>query len=261
MKGLGAALWAEFLKARRSKVFLITLGIAFFIPCVMAFIMLVLKYPEIASKARAVAIKASVLGGRADWETYSGIIVQAISVGGLILFGFIASWVFGREYSDRTVKDLLALPVPRAAVVAAKFIIIALWCVLLSLIIFGAGIAFGSLVGLGGWSAELAFHGFINYALCAVLSIFLCPPTAFIASYGRGYLAPIGFIMGTLMLAQISGFVGFGAYFPWAVPALLSGAAGSGSVKITAASYIILFLTGAAGYALTTYWWRNSDQS
>ena len=261
MKGLEPAIWAELLKARRSRVFLVTVAIAFFIPVVFAFIMLVLKYPDIASRARAVAIKASVLGGKADWETYFGFLTQAISAVGLILFGFIVSWVFGREYSDRTVKDILALPVPRVTVVAAKFIVITLWCALLSLIIFTAGIAAASPVSLGGWSWELAFRSFGRYSLCVFLSFFLCPLVAFMASYGRGYLAPIGYIMGTMMLAQVAGFVGFGSYIPWAVPSLLSGAAGLGSEKITAAGYIILLLTGAAGYALTAYWWRNADQS
>ena len=37
-----------------------------------------------------------------------------MAAGGLFLFGFLFIWVFGREYSDRTAKDLLALPTARS---------------------------------------------------------------------------------------------------------------------------------------------------
>jgi len=46
---------------------------------------------------------------------------------GLIGFAFVTGWVFGREYSDRTVKDLLALPTPRLSIVLSKFIVVAIW--------------------------------------------------------------------------------------------------------------------------------------
>ena len=46
----------------------------------------------------------------ADWNSYFGILTQSIGVGGVLIFGFVASWIFGREYSDGTAKDLLALP-------------------------------------------------------------------------------------------------------------------------------------------------------
>ncbi|HLS24032.1 MAG TPA: hypothetical protein VK037_08975 [Pseudogracilibacillus sp.] len=35
---------------------------------------------------------------------------QMISVGGIIVYGFVMSWVFGREYADRTMVSLLAIP-------------------------------------------------------------------------------------------------------------------------------------------------------
>jgi ABC-type transport system involved in multi-copper enzyme maturation permease subunit len=46
--------------------------------------------------------------------------MQEIVIG----FAFVTSWVFGREYSDRTVKDLLALPAPRSSIVLSKFIVV-----------------------------------------------------------------------------------------------------------------------------------------
>jgi hypothetical protein len=66
-------------------------------------------------------------GTRARWFVFnsSPILPDAILPEHVLKFDDVG-WpdlVFGREYSDRTVKDLLALPIPRTLVVAAKFIL------------------------------------------------------------------------------------------------------------------------------------------
>ena len=53
---------------------------------------------------------------------YLTLVSQIVAVGGM-LFGMILIWLFGREFSDRTAKDLLALPTSRAAVVLAKLVV------------------------------------------------------------------------------------------------------------------------------------------
>ena len=50
---------------------------------------------------------------------------MGIAGGGAILFALITAWVFGREFSDHTAKELLALPTPRWVIVGAKFVLIA----------------------------------------------------------------------------------------------------------------------------------------
>jgi len=56
--------------------------------------------------------------------------------------------VFGREYADHTIKDLLALPTARTAIALAKFILIMLWAVVLTLITFLIGLGVGSAIAL-----------------------------------------------------------------------------------------------------------------
>jgi ABC-2 type transport system permease protein len=53
-------------------------------------------------------------------------------VGGTGIFGLTVIWAFGREFSDHTVKDLLALPTRRTTVVAAKFVVTGGWSLLLT---------------------------------------------------------------------------------------------------------------------------------
>ena len=66
----------------------------------------------------------------------------------------------------------------------------------------------------------------------SLLTILLCTPVAFFASYGRGYLPPIGFAILTLIIAQFTGLVGLGPYFPWGIPLLFTTAAGAESAQL-----------------------------
>ena len=54
----------------------------------------------------------------------------------------------------RELLKLLALPTSRGTIVAAKFIVITIWALALTLLIFGIGLVVGTLVVIPGWSQE-----------------------------------------------------------------------------------------------------------
>jgi ABC-2 type transport system permease protein len=180
---------------------------------------------------------------------------------GMIGFGFLASWIFGREYVERTFKDLLAVPVSRYSIITAKFLVLGTWCILLAVLFLLLGFLAGMVVGLAGWSGQTIEQGIITYALTSSLTLLLVTVVAFFASLGRGYLPPLAFMILTLLLANVITLLGYGPYFPWAIPILASGAGGKDAAQVETASYIILFLTSIAGLAGTFAWWRFADQA
>lgn len=97
-------------KLFNSKVPLITILALTLVPFVGGFFMFVLKDPSLAQSLGFISAKAQIMG-TADWPSYLSLLTQAITIGGIAVFGFVTSWIFGREYSDRTIKDLLALPI------------------------------------------------------------------------------------------------------------------------------------------------------
>lgn len=195
-----------------------------------------------------------------DWQTYFSLLNQIGAGVGLLGFAFVTSWVFGREYADRTVKDLLALPISRSSIVAAKFTFVALWCGLLSVVLFSSGIVTGILIQLPGWSNEIAVQNAYLFGIASLFTILLCTPVAFFASYGRGYLPPIGFAILTLIIFQFTGLVGLGPYFPWGIPILFTAGAGDESIPLGIMSYGILVFTSILGFIGTVVWWRYADQ-
>jgi len=261
MKSLRAACVTEMMKLRRSKIVWITFLLFILIPFMMSLMFFIQKHPEIAAKLGIFGTKANALRlGNADWSTYLGFLTQGMAAIGMIGFGFVTSWVFGREYAERTIKDILALPVLRSYIVYAKFIIIIIWCVLLAVVFWISGFVFGKAIDISGWSGEIISEYSTIYTGTSLLTILLCTPVAFFASYSRGYLLPMGFVILTLLMANFTGLVGLGPYFPWAIPGLLSVPAGTEGMQLTGASYIILFFTSLLGMAGTLAWWRFADQ-
>ncbi len=261
MKNFTSALWAEALKMRRSKVpFFTALGFSI-APLVGGLFMIILKDPEAAKSMGLISTKAQLLAGVADWPTFFNILAQAVAVGGAILFAIITTWVFGREFSDRTAKELLALPTSRETIIAAKFVVTAVWTLALCLFIFGLGLVVGNLVDIPGWSTDLLRSASVDVLGSAVLTVALLPFVAFVASTGRGYMPPFGWAILSVALAQIAIITGWGDWFPWSVPALFSGATGPRADSLGAHSYIIVLISCLLGLAATFYWWRNADQA
>ncbi len=226
------------------------------VPLGGGFFIMVLKDPEMARRVGLISAKAQLTMGTADWPTYLRFLTLAVGAGGIILFGLIASWVFGREYSDRTVKDLLALPTPRSAIVVGKCVVIAAWSAAVTVIAGLVALCIGTALDLPRVSPQVFLQSGTTIAIAACLTIALATPIAFSASAWHGYLPAIGVMILAMGLAQLVNAAGWGAYFPWAVPALYAQGENLGIV-----SYVIVILTGVAGLIGTLLWWEWADQT
>ena len=258
MKNITSALWSEYMKIRKSKILFATILIFIFIPMMTGFLMYVAKNPDIASKLGLIGTKANMFGEN-DWLGYLGLLSQLMASIGLLGFGFVTTWVFAREHTDRTMKDILALPVSRSNIVLAKFIIISLWCTILSVTIYIVGILMGQAINLPGWSHELLMIFTKSYFISAFLTLLLCSPVAYLAGYSRGIIAPLGFVILTMIMAQFVGLIGLGPYFPWAIPGLFAVSKDAEGFRLFTSSYIILAITFIIGYWATWHWWRTAD--
>ena len=260
MNDLAAAVWIELRKARRSKVPLFTFVGFLMLPLVCALLMVIYKDPDFARDVGLISTKANLVGGSADWPFYLSMFGQGIAIGGILLFSLIGTWVFGREFADGTLKDLLAVPVSRTTILLAKFIVVALWSLALTIAVYIVGLALGALVGLPQGTADVLVQGSITLVVAACLVIVDVLPVALFASAGRGYLLPMGLMLLILALANVIALLGWGSYFPWSVPGMYAGLEGQ-AAGLEPVSYAIVLLTGLAGVVGTCWWWKVADQS
>ena len=254
-----AVIKAEVRKIVRSPLFWVSvLGMAF-IPMMLGVLMFIKKYPELAQSSILLS-KASMMPGNGDWPAYLALFTQMICGVGLLGFGFIASWLFGREYSDRTIKDLLALPLARSSIVMGKFFVMICWCWLLFAIATVVMLGIGLILHLSGWSWHYFLHFLSILSAATLMNIGLCMSAAFVACLAQGYLAAIGFVVVTLLMANFVGMLGFGPYYPWGIP-MLYAIKGIDYAYLGAESLIIVIMTGIVGLIATLYWWRFADQN
>lgn len=239
------ALGAELLKLRFSTILWISAAVAVVFPILIGLVMV-----GVLGADSAIVVEASVEGFLMQFEL-------VVAIGGLIGFGFLFSWIFGREFADGTVTDLLALPVGRLEIVGAKFVVAALWCALLAGVHFAIGVGF-TWLALGEMTTGALAAGLGGFTMTTLMVIALSVPVGFVASAGRGYLAPLGFVVLMIVIAQLLGAVGIAEYFPWAVPGLYAGVLGPEGMQLAPFSLLLPFVVGVVGVMTTLWWWSRS---
>jgi ABC-2 type transport system permease protein len=258
---IGQVFATEFLKLRRSKVTWLTLLAFSLVPVAGGLFMWILREPGRAAKLGLLGTKANFAGLEATWAGYFGMLVQAVGIVGMLLLSVIASYLFGREYSERTAKNMLALPIGRPWCVAAKLVVALAWFAAIIGFCLAEAFAIGSALGLPGLSTRIAARGVRETLLAAGISFLLVPVTAWIATLGKGYLPPLGFAILTLVMGNILGATGWGKWFPWSIVPLFAGTAGPRAETLAPGSLIVVALTFIAGVAMTVAQLRWADNT
>lgn len=256
MSNLPSMIWVEWRKAVRSEVPVWTALASLFMPAGMAFLIFLARNPEISRRLGVVSAKADLVAyAGTDWTAYLVLYAQVVSMGGFFFFVLAISWVFGREFADGTLKDMLAVPVPRLSILLAKFIVVVAWAAIIIVLAIVFGLLMGVLLRLPGGSPQVLLQGVRVMVITACLAIAGVLPFALPASAGRGYLLPMGAAVLVLITANLIVLLGWGEYFPWAVPMLYA----QGESALTPLSYWIVALTSLAGMAATYLWWQRAD--
>ncbi|MDH5718795.1 MAG: ABC transporter permease [Spirochaetia bacterium] len=256
---LTSAIYIELLKIIHSIVFWIIFAGFSIAPIIATIFVMIVRDPSISENSPLLEAKANLAGLSADWTGYLGFLNMTLGIGGIIVFGFITSWVFGREYADKTIKDLLTLPISRGLIITAKFFVICVWSLIVSLWIFLLGSFLGWLIELDGWNIVSYMIHFTKFCYIWLLVTIVGFPVAWFATIGKGYMAPLGFVFFSMAAGQIMGALGFGEYSPWAIPGLYSGAGGEEKSHINFFGFFLVFVMGFLGAIATWLQWKNAD--
>jgi ABC-2 type transport system permease protein len=255
------ALKAEIIKNKHSIILPISFIAFSLVPVMGGVFMLVMQNPEAMAKASLLNTKMEAMNVSANWDALFMILTEGMGIGGIMVFGFMTSWIFGREYSDNTVKDLLSLPTSKTMILNAKYMVYFIWSIILAIFNVVLGILIGLALRLPGFVIENILVFLQDYFITSFLTVLLGIPVAFFAMWGKGYLAPLGCVALVLVFSQIIAAVGYGHYFPWAVPALYSGAGGEYKEQLNVMSYIMVILVSVLGYCITTLYWKYTDHN
>ncbi len=247
----GQVVITEFVKLRRAKVTWGTLAALSAATLGIALFMWIVREPGRAAQLGLLGAKANLSGLDATWSSFFSMLTLIVGIGGMLVLSFVVAFVFGREYSEGTSKNMLALPVGRPAFVFAKLLVAAAWWLVLVIAVLIEAFVVGTALGLPGWSAALAVAAVRNALVSAGIAYLLVPVVAWITVLGRGYMAPLGFALGMLALGNLFSKTGWAPWFPWSIVPMLVGVVGKPTQGLPASSWVVLALTFAAGIAAT----------
>jgi ABC-2 type transport system permease protein len=198
------------------------------------------------------------------WATFMRAGPQLTAAYGAVLFGFVAAYVFGREYTEGTTKEMFTLPVRREYFVLAKAVVLAGWVLGLTVLSLLAQAGYAALLGLHGFSWANALDCLRDGMAVAVLIFGTLPIVVLLAIRGRGYVAPMVYsaVMACVGLGLAE--AGWGAWFPWAVPASVTGIVLGPPIpmgRLEPGSWALMALLFAAGTAAVLWQVDVADEA
>ncbi|WP_028047958.1 ABC transporter permease [Cellulomonas sp. URHE0023] len=190
------------------------------------------------------------------WVAVSSAFGQVVAVLWLLGTGVVAAWTCGREFSDRTLGQLLALPTPASRIAGAKLGAVMLASSGTVVVAAMMALVAGVVVGMGAPSTD-EVRTLAAGVLAGVASAWLALPFAWVATRGKGYLPAVGALLAVIMVSQVVVLLGGGSWFPWAVPSLLVGAGGGETAAVTALGVALVVAVGAGAWAATVRTWSH----
>lgn len=199
------------------------------------------------------------------WPDFFGL--GAMTMGtwyGILLFGLVTAFVFGREFSEGVAPNMLTVPTRREYFVLAKFTVLAVWVAALTVLSVLAQAAWATLLGFDGFTWSAVWEGTGDVLTVALLIFLTLPVVALVAVVSRGVFAPMIFSALGFSAGMIGGIAGWGDWLPWAMPTTVAGTFLGPTVplsipELTTGSWAIAFGVFAFGVLAVLWWVNNAD--
>ena len=252
---MDAALVVEARKLRRSRVVQVATALQVVLVPLLAFLLV----RSVGTGVGMLAAKGELLVTGEGWDAYLGALAQVTAAGLFVGAGVVVAWIFGREHADRTFGALFALPTSRGDVARAKLVVAVVWIAVVSVGVGAVAAALGVVGGIDAAQPMPPVAGTLRLLVVCSSTMVLATPVAWVASVGRGYLPAIGAIVVVLAVAQVTVFLGAGAWFPFSVPGVFAVADGTTILPPGPAEVVLAALTVAGGAWATVAWWSRAE--
>ena len=233
----------EFLKLKRSNIFLLSLMGAILPPFLM--FIAVFAFGE----------------GHTFELLFDNVNMYMSALFGVMLFAIMISYLFGREYNEHTLKTMLTIPVSRGNFLLSKYVMFLVWILILTVVTSLSTLVFGFIAGLEGFSLKLFIDSFIQLLFANVLLFLTFSPFVFLSLVITNMVpAMVGGAGLTLVNMLIYGQT-WAPYVPWVCPYLIaSGEIAEYSASISV-SYGIILATFAIGLIISYIYFTRTDVS
>ena len=233
----------EFLKLKRSKIFMLSL-LGAILPPLLMFIA-VTSFDE----------------GQTFEALFTNVNMYMSAMFAVLIFAIIISYLFGREYNEHTLKTMLTIPVSREKFLVSKYVMFLVWIVILTVVTSISTLAFGFAAGLDGFSLKIFADGFAQLLYANVLLFLSFSPFVFVSLFITNMVPAM---VGGAGLALVNLMVygqNWAPFVPWVCPYLIaSGEIAEYSTSITV-SYGVILATFVIGLAISYIYFTKTDVS
>ena len=231
----------EFLKLKRSNIFLLSL-IGAILPPLLMFIA-VFAFDE----------------GHTFELLFSNVNMYMSALFAILLYAIMISYLFGREDNEHTLKTMLTIPVSRGKFLLSKYVMFLVWILILTVVTTLSTMVLGFVAGLDGFSLKLFIDSFAQLLFANVLLFLTFSPFVFISLFITNMVpAMVGGAGLALVNMMIYGQT-WAPYVPWVCPYLIASgeiAEYSGSVTL---SYAVILATFAIGLVISYIYFTKTD--
>ncbi len=239
-------IYCEFLKLKRSKMFLISILGAMVAP-IMVFAGLI--------KAKITQPEKIVT----YWDMLEQTNLYMLLLFGIIVYGVIAAYLFSREYSEKTLKSILTIPVSKEAFLSAKFLMLFIWMMIITLVAWISTLLLSIFGNAADFSGAVIIHSLKEYFLGAMLLYLTMSPFVFITLWLKNIVTPI-IAVATVVLANVAlANEDLAALFPWSSPYLIA----SGDIEklsySVATAVIIIIVVFLVGIVASFAYFKKQD--
>ena len=234
----------EFLKLKRSKMFLISILGSLMVPVLLFF----------------TAYKNKIDGNPVIFSEMLKYTNQyTLALFAIIVIAVLANYLFAREYQEHTLKSIIPLPVSKTEFIVGKFVMYFIWVMVLSVITFISANVLFYLVGATGFTWTLFLKMFKQLIFGSVLLYLTMSPLVFISVWMKNSVATMiasaTIVFGNMLVINSE----YAPIYPWFAPYLISTGQLSQYNYGTLLPYLVVFATFLIGFFITLIYMYKKD--
>ncbi|WP_406536414.1 ABC transporter permease [Methanobrevibacter sp.] len=231
----------EFLKLKRSNIFLLSLMGAVLPPLLMF-----------------IAVFAFDEGSTFDM-LFTNVNMYMSALFAIMLFSIMISYLFGREYNEHTLKTMMTIPISRGKFLISKYVMFLVWILILTVVTSLSSLVFGFIAGLEGFTLKLFIDSFAQLLFANVLLFLTFSPFVFISLLITNMVpAMVGGAGLTLVNMLIYG-QNWAPYVPWVCPYLIASGEIAEYATSPTVSYGVILVTFLIGLAISYIYFTKTD--
>lgn len=149
-------------------------------------------------------------------ELFYNVNLYTVLIIGVPLYGVVTTYLFNREYTENTLKNILTIPVSRVSFIMSKTLLLFMWIMMLTVTAWGITLVLGLLTQFNGINISVLTESLKQFIIGGLLLFILSSPIILLTLVMKNYVPTIIFTVVITLINVMGGNSEHRALFPWA---------------------------------------------